>query len=79
VSNFEDSLEAAVVRFRSAHPGEKDWEISSGYVQIKGNVVTLTGPLGSRSAGVAKGLDGMAKSIFDVLESLRNEIISAAG
>jgi hypothetical protein len=74
--DFEESLESADMRFKSAHPNEKNWKIDWQCVQAKDYEVTLTGPLGSKSTGVAKGLGDMTGCILEALESLRNAIVS---
>jgi hypothetical protein len=76
VSDFEESLENAETRFKSAHPDEKNWKIDWQCVQVKDYEVTLTGTLGSKSTGVAKGLGDMTGCILEALESLRNAIVS---
>jgi hypothetical protein len=77
VSDFEECLENAERRFKNAHPDEINWQIDWEYVQVKGYKVTLTGPLDSKSIGVAKGLGDMTGCILKALESLRNAIVSA--
>jgi len=77
MNDFEESTENAEMRFKGAHPNEK-WKINWQVVQVKDYEVTLTGPLGSKSTGVAKGLGDMTGLILEALESLRDAIVSPA-
>ena len=76
MTDFDESMENAEMRFKSAHPDEK-WKITWQLVQIKDFEVTLNGPLGSKSTGVAKGLGDLTECILEALESLRHAIISS--
>jgi hypothetical protein len=76
VTDFDESMENAEMRFKNAHPDEK-WNITWQRVQVKDFEATLDGPLGSKSTGVAKGLGDMTESILEALESLRHAIISS--